>query len=124
MTDAANYLLVVFQLVESESEIVPTGRVAAELDRSPSATTEMLQRLDEEGFLIHELYEGVTLTAEGCERGAALQESYLVLHQVFRRRVGACRSPRRSDGTRGNGQSTGDRAVGLNGARRRHCCGR
>jgi len=83
MSDAANYLLVVFQLAEAESEPVPTGRVAAELDRSPSATTEMLQRLDEQGFLTHEPYSGVTLTDEGREHGAALHESYLVLRQFF-----------------------------------------
>jgi Mn-dependent DtxR family transcriptional regulator len=83
MSDAANYVLVVFQLAETESEPVPTGRVAAELDRSPSATTEMLQRLDEQGFLSHEPYEGVRLTDEGRERGAALQESYLVLRRFF-----------------------------------------
>lgn len=83
MSEASNYLLVVFQLAETESEPVPTGRVAAELDRSPSATTEMLQRLDGQGVLTHEPYEGVTLTDKGRERGAAVQESYLVLRQFF-----------------------------------------
>jgi len=83
MSDASNYLLVVFQLAQTESEPVPTGRVASELDRSPSTTTEMLQRLDTEGLVSHEPYEGVRLTDEGHQRGSELNESYLVLRQFF-----------------------------------------
>ena len=83
MSDAAQYLLVVARLTASGDEPVGSGRVADELGRSPSSSTEMLQRLADQGLVDYRPYEGVRLTDAGRERAAELQESYLVLRRFF-----------------------------------------
>lgn len=84
MSDASQYLLVVYQLTRTGGRVVSPGRVAAELGRSPSATTEMLQRLDARGLVDYRPYEGAKLTDEGRETAAELHDSYLVLRRFFR----------------------------------------
>ena len=84
MSDAAQYLLVVAQLSDSSDEPVSSGRVADELDRSPSSSTEMLQRLADQGLVDYQPYEGVRLTDAGRERATELQKSYQVLRRFFR----------------------------------------
>jgi Mn-dependent DtxR family transcriptional regulator len=54
------------------------------LDRSPSAATEMLQRLDERGLVAYEPYDGVTLTDEGRAEAAELYDRYRTLVRFFR----------------------------------------
>ena len=83
MSDAAQYLLVVYQLAGPSGEPVASGRVADELGRSPSSATEMLQRLADQGLVDYQPYEGTRLTDAGREQAAELQESYLVLRRFF-----------------------------------------
>ncbi|WP_253737600.1 metal-dependent transcriptional regulator [Halohasta salina] len=83
MSDAAQYLLVVYQLAGPSGEPVASGRVADELGRSPSTATEMLQRLADKGLVDHQPYEGTQLTDAGHERAVELQQSYLVLRRFF-----------------------------------------
>lgn len=83
MSNVPQYLVVIYQLATTEGEPVASGTVAAELGRSPSTTTEMLQRLDDEGLLDYEAYNGVRLTDEGRETAAELHDSYLVLRRFF-----------------------------------------
>ncbi|MFC6724794.1 metal-dependent transcriptional regulator, partial [Halobium palmae] len=61
-----------------------SGFVADRLGRSPSAATEMLQRLAAEGLVTREPYEGAKLTPEGRESAEELYETYRVLSQFFR----------------------------------------
>jgi Mn-dependent DtxR family transcriptional regulator len=83
MSEASQYLLVVHIVERRESGPVAPGTIAAAVDRSPAAVTEMLQRLDERGLVVHEPYEGATLTAEGRETAAELYESYTTLARFF-----------------------------------------
>lgn len=83
MSTVPQYLVVIYRLATTEGEPVASGAVAAELGRSPSTTTEMLQRLDDRGLLIHEPYTGVRLTDEGRATAADLHDSYLVLRRFF-----------------------------------------
>lgn len=84
MSETARYLLAAFLAERRHSPPVSTGQVADAVGRSPSATTEMLQRLESRGLLTHEPYEGVTLSDEGREAAEQLHESYLVLARFFR----------------------------------------
>jgi len=83
VSDATQYLLVVHQLAGPSGEPVASGRVADELDRSPSSATEMLQRLADQGLVDYQPYKGTRLTDAGRERAVELQESYLVLRRFF-----------------------------------------
>ena len=86
MTDAPQYLLVIYRAIRETSaeEPISPGYVADELDRSPSTATEALQRLETRGYLAYEPYEGVTLTDRGRETAADLYERYVVLSTFFR----------------------------------------
>lgn len=84
MGHVAQYLIVIYALEQSEGTPVPTGRIATELDRSPSAATEMIQRLEAEGFVEHEPYAGVHLTGPGRDRAQDLFESHQTLCRFFR----------------------------------------
>lgn len=84
MTDAASYLLVVFEAERRGTSPVAPGHVADALGKSPSATTEMLQRLATRGLVRYEPYQGVTLTAEGRETTEELFDTYRTLVRFFR----------------------------------------
>lgn len=80
----AQYLVVIYGLAQSKGVPVATGQIAQELERSPSATTEMIQRLEIDGFVEHEPYTGVYLTETGRERAQDLYESHQTLCRFFR----------------------------------------
>lgn len=83
MTKGAQYLLALYVAEQRGVERVAPGEVADVVDRSPSTTTEMLQRLVERGLVAHEPYAGAVLTAEGRETAADLYETYRTLSQFF-----------------------------------------
>ena len=84
MTGAPQYLLAIYIAEHRQDPPVSFGVVADVLDRSPASVTEMCQRLDEQGLVAHEPYEGVTLTDEGRERAVDLHETYVTLSWFFR----------------------------------------
>jgi DtxR family Mn-dependent transcriptional regulator len=84
MSGAPQYLLAIYITEHQQDPPVSFGSVADVLDRSPASVTEMCQRLDEQGLVEHEPYQGVTLTDEGRERAADLHETYVALSWFFR----------------------------------------
>ncbi|WP_049987158.1 metal-dependent transcriptional regulator [Halobellus rufus] len=84
MSDRAQYLLALFIEEHRAGTPVSTGRLAERLDRSAAAATEMIQRLDDDGLVSYEPYEGAALTGPGRERAATLHETYVVLSWFFR----------------------------------------
>lgn len=83
MSGASQYLLVVYIAEQRDSGPIPPGEVADAVGRSPSATTEMLQRLETRGLVTHEPYEGATLTPDGRETAEELYETYATLSRFF-----------------------------------------
>lgn len=83
-SEGARYLLVLEIAERRRSPPVAPGHVADVLDRSPSAATEMLQRLDDRGLVRYEPYEGATLTPGGKERARGLYDTYRILWRFFR----------------------------------------
>jgi len=84
MTAESEYLLALFILEQRSSPPVSSGDLAAFLDRSPAATTEMIQRLEAKDLVSYELYEGASLTPSGQEQAEALHETYVTLSWFFR----------------------------------------
>lgn len=87
MASAVRYLLVIY-IEGGENHPVSPGRLAERLEKSPAATTEMLQRLEADGLVVHEPYEGATLTDEGQETAEELHDTYRTLSQFFREVLG------------------------------------
>ncbi|WP_226040785.1 metal-dependent transcriptional regulator [Natrinema sp. DC36] len=83
MTGVSHYLLVLYLAEQRGSPPISPGHVADAVDRSPSATTEMLQRLESDGYLTYEPYDGATLTAEGRATAEELYETYDTLSRFF-----------------------------------------
>lgn len=83
MSMVNHYLLTVYELTETAGEPVSTGRIASSVGRSPAATTEMVQRLETQGLVDHEPYEGVRLTAAGRDRASELFDRYETVCRFF-----------------------------------------
>jgi Mn-dependent DtxR family transcriptional regulator len=84
MADASAYLIVIYAAERDGETPVAPGRIADAVGRSPAATTEMLQRLEDRGLVVYEPYEGAELTAQGRVEAADLHETYRTLSQFFR----------------------------------------
>lgn len=84
MSGGLQYLLAVYILQQREEPPVQTNAVADALDRSAASVTESFQRLEAEGLLEYEPYEGVELTEPGRERAAELHDSYVTVSWFFR----------------------------------------
>lgn len=86
MTGAQQYLLVLYLAEESEGRPtrLSTGALADRVDRSPAATTEMVQRLEARDLVAYEPYDGAMLTPEGRDVAADLYETYVTLSRFFR----------------------------------------
>lgn len=84
MTRESQYLLVLYIAEHRLSPPIPSGHIAEILNRSPSAATEMIQRLEERGIVEYEPYSGATLTESGRQRAAEVHETYVVLSWFFR----------------------------------------
>jgi len=84
MSETTHYLLALYRLTGGHDDPVPPSDVADAVERSPAATTEMLQRLDERGIVDHEPYEGTILTAEGEDTARDLHQTYVTLTRFFR----------------------------------------
>ncbi|EJN61470.1 metal-dependent transcriptional regulator [Halogranum rubrum] len=79
MGQLPRYLVAICELERCHGSPVPTGSVATELGRSPSTTTEMIQRLEDEGLVVYERYAGVSLTPEGERKAAELTHTFETL---------------------------------------------
>jgi DtxR family Mn-dependent transcriptional regulator len=84
VTGATQYLLALYIVENQRSPPISPGTIADRLDRSPAATTEMLQRLSEDDLVDYEPYEGATLTPAGRETAEQLHETYVTLSWFFR----------------------------------------
>ncbi len=60
-----DYIKAIYQLESYPDKSVSTTDVANKLEVSKAATSEMVQRLSEQGFLNYEKYRGMSLTEEG-----------------------------------------------------------
>ncbi|WP_459191681.1 metal-dependent transcriptional regulator [Halosimplex sp. J119] len=84
MTGDAEYLIALYEAEQEVSPPIPPGRIADALERSPAATTEMLQRLETRGLVSYEPYEGATLTEEGQAVAADHYDTYRTLVRFCR----------------------------------------
>ena len=83
MTWASHSLLVLYLAEQRGSPPISPGHVTDAVDRSPAATTEMFQRLEADGYLTYEPYDGATLTAEGRATADELSETDDTLSRFF-----------------------------------------
>ncbi|WP_054949496.1 transcriptional regulator MntR [Numidum massiliense] len=78
-----DYLERIYQLIE-EKGYARVSDIAEYLDVHPSSVTKMVQKLDQEKFLIYEKYRGLVLTAKGKRIGKRLVERHELLEEFLR----------------------------------------
>lgn len=69
------YLKTVRELADGE-QLVPISALAKRLGVSAVSATEMVHRLQEQGYVEHQPYKGIQLTGEGSERAAQVVRSH------------------------------------------------
>ncbi|MFN7095780.1 MAG: metal-dependent transcriptional regulator [Burkholderiales bacterium] len=60
-----NYLATIYQLSQPTQPVVSTNSLAAVLQTSPAAVTDMVQRLHQKGWIHYQKYQGVTMADVG-----------------------------------------------------------
>jgi Mn-dependent DtxR family transcriptional regulator len=81
---AEDYLEQIFNLVETKG-YARAADIAQNLGISQASVTNMVQKLDAEGYLVYERYRGVVLTAEGRRIGQAIARRHDILTRLLTR---------------------------------------
>ncbi|OUJ18814.1 Mn-dependent transcriptional regulator DtxR family [Methanonatronarchaeum thermophilum] len=77
-----DYLEAISKALE-KNEKARTNEIALQLDVSASSVTEMLQKLDKQGYIDYEKYQGVTLTNKGKEIADDVIETHEAIRRLF-----------------------------------------
>jgi Mn-dependent DtxR family transcriptional regulator len=78
-----DYLEQILHLVEEKGHVRAVD-ISRKLGISQASVTNMLQRLDAEGLVVHERYRGTTLTTEGRRIARAIVERHETLTRFLR----------------------------------------
>lgn len=79
-----DYLEQIHNLIEAKG-YARVVDIAQNLGISQASVTNMIQKLDAEGYLVYERYRGVTLTDEGRRVGQAIAKRHDILTRLLQR---------------------------------------
>ena len=77
------YLKTIFLLAKNGGGPTKTGDISRELSVSPSSVTEMLDKLQTEGFVRHAKYQGTSLTKKGDAYARRILRKHCVLERFM-----------------------------------------
>ena len=78
-----DYLENIYQLIEQKG-YARVSDIAEALKVHPSSVTKMVQKLDENNYLIYEKYRGLVLTTKGKKIGKRLVDRHYLLENFLR----------------------------------------
>lgn len=78
-----DYLENIYQLIERKG-YARVSDIAEALEVHPSSVTKMVQKLDENKYLIYEKYRGLVLTTKGKKIGKRLVDRHYLLENFLR----------------------------------------
>jgi DtxR family Mn-dependent transcriptional regulator len=81
------YLKIIYNLTE-EGGSAKTNDIAAALDVSPASVTEMLHKLDDQGYISHRPYKGVVLKKKGLKIACKVARKHRLLERFLADFVG------------------------------------
>lgn len=70
-------------VLEQRNGRAQTGMIAAHLGVKPPSITEMLQKLEREGLIHYELYNGATLTGSGKKMARELMQKHRIIANLL-----------------------------------------
>jgi len=77
------YLKAIWLLAREDDGRAKTGGISKELDVSPSSVTEMLDKLQNEGFVKHTKYQGANLTKKGDAYARGILRKHCVIERFM-----------------------------------------
>ena len=83
-TAVQDYLEQIHNLIEAKG-YARAVEIAGNLGVSQASVSAMLRRLDAEGFVVHERYRGLVLTAKGRQLACEIIERHDILTRLLRR---------------------------------------
>ena len=78
-----DYLETIYELIQ-EKGYARVSDIAAALDLQPSSVTRMVQKLDEQRYVVYERYRGLVLTPKGEQIGRQMRRRHRTLEQFLR----------------------------------------
>jgi len=91
----ARYLFAISTLSAESDDRITTGELREFLDVAPASVTEMISKLDDEGFVDYEKYQGVTLTEQGENAVSNVSWRFCVVTSFFESALNATLESRR-----------------------------
>jgi len=82
------YLKYIYLLSQKNGGPAKTGEISEHLDVAPSSVTEMLDRLQGEGFLKHQKYQGATLTKKGRDNAIRILQRHCTMEYFLVQALG------------------------------------
>jgi len=82
------YLKAIYLLTMRSGEPAKTGEISELLGISPPSVTEMMDKLADEGLLVHEKYHGASLTEKGEEVARAILTRHCLIERFLLEIVG------------------------------------
>lgn len=76
------YLEAIYSLIEEGNETTPTA-IAKKLKIKPSSATEMLKKLDAEGYIITKPYEPIEFTEKGFQAASKIKRKHRLLERFL-----------------------------------------
>lgn len=77
-----DYLERIYELMQ-EKGYARVSDIASSLDVQPPSVTRMIQKLDEENFVLYEKYRGIVLTEKGEEIGRKIKDRHTALEEFL-----------------------------------------
>ncbi len=72
------YVEIIF-ILQNKDGFAKTGKISQEMGIQPSSVTEMLQKLQEEGYIQYEPYKGAVLTETGKKLASELMKKHRII---------------------------------------------
>ena len=66
-------------ILQNKKGLAKTGKISSEMGIQPSSVTEMLQKLQEEGYIQYEPYKGAILTEAGKELAREVMKKHEII---------------------------------------------
>lgn len=88
MERVEEYLEIIYDIQRNKKRLVKTGEIAKKLKVKPASVTEMLTKLQREGYVDYQPYKGVTLTKKGEEIAKRIKEYHLIFEKFLVEFVG------------------------------------
>lgn len=77
-----DYIELIYKIIEEKS-YARVSDIAERLNVLPSSVTKMVQKLDQDGYLIYERYRGLSLTEKGKQTGQQLLQRHQLLEDFL-----------------------------------------